>query len=108
MHRREGELPPAGAAPEAADLQSVDMRRYARERARRRGVLVHAGTGAACACEILDRSPGGAGLLLLGPLEDETGLSLFDRSQGTAHEITVAWRDGERVGVSFTSTTRLP
>jgi hypothetical protein len=100
--------PQPGPEAAAVDPATIDARQHARERAARRGVLVHGPSGATFACEIVDRSEGGAGLLI-GDAELPAGeLTLIDAFLGTAHEVELVWRRDGAAGFRFIATTRMP
>jgi hypothetical protein len=94
----------AGQAPRLGP----DDRAHPREEVMRRGVVVHGATGASIPCTIIDISLGGARLQLYAPNLPGDELSLIDADKGTMHDLRVAWRNGDFVGVAFEATVDLP
>ena len=74
----------------------------------RRGRVVHGATGATFPCTIIDISLGGARLQLYAPELPDGDLTLIDADRGTLHDLRIAWRNGDFVGVAFNATVELP
>jgi hypothetical protein len=84
-----------------------DLRAHPRTEVMRRGVVVDQ-AGASFTCAIVDVSLGGARLQLFASDLPGGDLTLIDTAMGTVHELRVAWRNGDFVGVAFTATVALP
>ena len=85
-----------------------DLRAHPRAEVTRRGMVVHQPTGESFKCVIVDVSVGGARLQIYAEGLPEGDLTLVDAVTGTVHELRVAWRRGDLVGVAFTASVALP